>query len=136
MVDSWLTYADYCAYGYADIAESDFPRAAAQATLQIMEATHWRASIAADPVSLKHLQDCEALLICEAAKQALVEESSGSGAVTSSSNDGYSESYASAADTRKEYRARYAQLIRQTLGAPGAAWMLLAGAVYHPLARR
>ena len=55
MVDSWLTYADYCAYGYADIAESDFPRAAAQATLQIMEATHWRAAIAADTVSIKYL---------------------------------------------------------------------------------
>ena len=135
MADSWLSYADYMAYGYADIAEAEFPRFAAQATMQIMEATHWRASIAADPVSLKHLQDCEALLICEAAKQAMVEESSGGGAVTSSSNDGYSESYASAADTRKEYRARYMQLIRQALGAPGADWMLLAGAVYHPPAR-
>jgi hypothetical protein len=136
MADSWLTYTDYLAYGYADIAEAEFPRFAAQATLQIMEATHWRASIAADPVSLKHLQDCEALLICEAAKQALVEESSGSGAVTSSSNDGYSESYAAASDTRKEYVTRCAQIIRQTLGAPGANWMLLAGAVYHPRARR
>lgn len=136
MADSWLTYTDYLAYGYADIAEAEFPRFAAQATLQIMEATHWRASIAADPVSLKHLQDCEALLICEAAKQAQVEESSGSGAVTSSSNDGYSESYAAASDTRKEYVTRCAQIIRQTLGAPGANWMLLAGAVYHPRARR
>lgn len=136
MADSWLNYADYCAYGYADIAESDFPRAAAQATMQIMDATHWRASIAADAVSIKHLQDCEALLISEVTKQARVEESSGSGAVTSSSNDGYSESYASASDTRKEYTARYTQIIRQTLGAPGANWMLLAGAVYHPRARR
>ena len=132
MVDSWLTYADYCAYGYADIAESDFPRAAAQATLQIMEATHWRAAIAADTVSIKYLLDCEALLISEATKQAQVEESSGSGAVTSSSNDGY----AAASDTRKEYVTRCAQIIRQTLGAPGANWMLLAGAVYHPRARR
>lgn len=72
MVDSWLTYVDYCAYGYADIAESDFPRAAAQATLQIMEATHWRAAIAADTVSIKYLLDCEALLISEATKQAQV----------------------------------------------------------------
>ena len=54
MADSWLTYTDYLAYGYADIAEAEFPRFAAHATLQIMEATHWRASIAADPVSLKH----------------------------------------------------------------------------------
>ena len=136
MVDSWLTYVDYCAYGYADIAESDFPRAAAQATLQIMEPTHWRAAIAADTVSIKYLLDCEALLISEATKQAQVEESSGSGAVTSSSNDGYSESYAAASDTRKEYVTRCAQIIRQTLGAPGANWMLLAGAVYHPRARR
>lgn len=136
MADSWLTYTDYLAYGYADIAEAEFPRFAAQATLQIMEATHWRASIAVDPVSLRHLQDCEALLICEAAKQALAEESSGSGAVTSSSNDGYSESYAAASDTRREYVTRCAQIIRQTLGAPGANWMLLAGAVYHPRARR
>lgn len=135
MADSWLSFEDYCAYGYETVDEAAFPRMAARATLLIMEFTHWRAAIAKDAKSLQALQDCEALLISDAMTRSLASESSGSGAITSSSNDGYSESYASAADQRKEAELRDRKTIMQALGGPATAWMVYAGGVYHPPAR-
>lgn len=136
MADSWLTHAEYLTYGYEVISEEEFPQLVAKATLQIMEATHWRAAAAKDEACIKALRDCEALLLSDAAARAQTTAASGGGAVTSSNNDGYSESYASAADLRKEATLRDRETIRQALGAPATSWMLYAGGTYHPPARR
>ena len=135
MADSWLTFAEYQAYGYEALTEEEFPQFAAKATLQIMEATHWRAAAAKDEASIQALKACEALLLSDAAARARTEAESGNGMVTSSNNDGYSESYASAADIRKEAQLRDRETIRQVLGAPHTSWMLYAGGTYHPPAR-
>ena len=136
MADSWLTFTEYLTYGYEAIAEDEYPRLAAKATLQIMEATHWRAAAAKDTVCLQALKDCEALLLSDAAARVQMAAESGNGTVTSSNNDGYSESYASAADMRKEATLRDRETVRQALGAPATSWMLYAGGTYHPPARR
>ena len=135
MADGWLNHEQYQAYGYETIEATDFPRLSARATLTILELTHWRAATAADAASLKALQDCEALLLSEAAARQLTAEASSEGTVTSSSNDGYTESYASAADLRKEAATRDRETVRQALGGPATSWMLYAGGVYHPPAR-
>lgn len=135
MADSWLSYEEYTAYGYRPVEAGDFPQAAAQAALLILERTHWRAAIAKDAKSLQALQDCEALLISDAAARAQAAEGSANGTVTSSSNDGYSESYASAADLRREATLQDAQTIARVLGGPATGWMLYEGGIYHPPAR-
>ena len=84
---------------------------------------------------MKALQDCEALLLSDAAARQLTAEVSSEGTVTSSSNDGYTESYASAADLRKEAATRDRETVRQALGGPATSWMLYAGGVYHPPGR-
>lgn len=136
MADGWLNFNQYAGYGYEAVNEADFPLIAAKVTLLIMEATHWRAATAKDAVSIKALQDCEALLISNAETRSQAAEASGDGTVTSANNDGYSESYASAADIRKEASIRDRETIRQALGSPSTSWMLYAGGVYHPPARR
>lgn len=136
MADGWLNFTQYAAYGYEAVEEAAFPRVSARATLLIMEVTHWRAAAAKDAACIKALQDCEALLISDAVTRSQAIEASGNGMVTSASNDGYSESYASAADIRKEASARDRETIHQALGSPATAWMLYAGGVYHPPARR
>lgn len=136
MADGWLNFIQYTAYGYEAVDEAEFPRIAAKATLLIMEVTHWRAAAAKDAASIKTLQDCEALLISDAETRSQAAEASGDGTVTSANNDGYSESYASAADIRKEASIRDRETIHQVLGAPATSWMLYAGGVYHPHARR
>ena len=136
MADGWLTHAEYQAYGYEEVDAAAFPRLAEKATLQIMEATHWRAAVARDEISRKALQDSEALLISDAAARQASAAASGNGTVTSANNDGYSESYASAADMRKEAAIRNQETIRQALGGPSTSWMLYAGGAYHPPARR
>ena len=136
MTDGWLNYPGYLVYGYERVTEDAFPQLAARATLLIMEATHWRAAAARDAVCYKALQDCEALLISDAAARQAAAEASGNGMVTSASNDGYSESYAAAADLRKEAALRDRETIRQSLSGPSTSWMLYAGGAYHPPARR
>lgn len=136
MADGWLTYTQYQEYGYEAIAETAFAQMSARATLLVMETTHWRAAAAQDEKCVKALQDCEALLLSDAAARQQAEQTSGSGTITSASNDGYSESYASAADLRKEAARRDQETIRRALGGPATSWMLYAGGVYHPPARR
>ena len=136
MADGWLTHAEYQADGYESVDDAAFPQFAARATLLIMETTHWRAAAARDDKCRKALQECEALLISDAVARQTAAEASGNGTVTSASNDGYSESYASAADMRKEAAIRNQETIRQALGGPSTSWMLYAGGAYHPPARR
>ena len=135
MADGWLNFTQYQGYGYEAIAESAFPQMSARVTLLIMAATHWRAAAARDETCIKALQDCEALLLSDAAARQQAAENFGNGTVTSASNDGYSESYASAADLRKEAELRDIATIRRALGGPATSWMLYAGGVYHPPAR-
>lgn len=132
MADGWLNYAQYQAYGYEAVAESNFPQLAARAALLILEGTHWRAATAQNETCIKALQDCEALLISDAQVRL---QTSGDGMVTSVNNDGYTESYASAADLRKEAALRNRETILRSLGGPATSWMLYAGGVYHPPAR-
>lgn len=56
MADSWLTHAEYLTYGYEVISEEEFPQLAAKATLQIMEATHWRAAAAKDEACIDNAE--------------------------------------------------------------------------------
>ena len=68
---------------------------------------------------------------------ALSEEVSASwDGVTSVSNHGYTESYASGMDMQSYLGARQQQIVEQTLSAPVTRWMLYQGGVYHPPRRR
>lgn len=95
--------------------------------LFIENATRWCASIAAEP------EQTELLALCQARLVALSEEVSASwDGVTSVSNHGYTESYASGMDMQSYLGARQQQIVEQTLSAPVTRWMLYQGGVYHP----
>lgn len=69
MADSWLTHAEYLTYGYEVISEEEFPQLAAKATLQIMEATHWRAAAAKDEACIHSLTSSPSREPCPAIPQ-------------------------------------------------------------------
>lgn len=128
----WLTFSDFNAICPDNgLTEIQFTQLAADAMFSIMEATHWRANTAADEDSLAQLQACQAQLVHLA-------EGSGTGwdGVTSVSNHGYTESYASGTDLQNYRQQRQRQIIEQMLSAPATRWMLYEGGVYHPPRRR
>lgn len=130
-MDSWITYAEYTArYPDTTLTEAGFIPVAADAALVIMDATHWRAAIADDDESLARLQDCQAQLLHLSTGMG----SAGGGwdGVSSVSNHGYTESYASGADQQTYLQRQQLQIIERTLGAPATRWMLYQGGVYRP----
>lgn len=131
-MDSWLTFSDFNAiYPDSGLTEPQFTQLAADAVFSIMEATHWRANTAADEDSLAQLQACQARLV-----QLAEGMDTGWDGVTSVSNHGYTESYASGTDQQNYLQQRQRQIIEQTLSAPATRWMLYQGGVYHPPRRR
>ena len=56
--------------------------------------------------------------------------------MTSVSNHGYTESYASGMDTQAYLGKRQSQIVNEVLSAPATRWMLYQGGVYHPPRRR
>lgn len=131
---SWLTFESFAAlYPGTGVSEETFPAYAAAAEMAINEATYWRAQTACDAASLAALSTCEAQLIklAEDAGTDNAVQSSLSG-VTGVSNHGYSESYASAADTLAAAERQRRQIIHAALSGPATRWMLYAGGVYHP----
>lgn len=133
---SWITYDDYDAALYGEVAEDDFPRLALAAAYEIMDATQWRAAIATDDASIAALQACQSALIgMDAAAEVTGQSSSTVGSVASANNDGYSESYADASTQLAVWQSKRCNLIRKYLGAPATAWMTFAGGAYHPVGR-
>ena len=55
----------------------------------------------------------------------------GSGNLVSANNSGYSETYASAEDTRVHRQRVHRSCIQGYLSAPETAWMLYQGGIYH-----
>ena len=86
---------------------------------------------AKEPEQLALLAQCQARLV------ALSEEVSASwDGVTSVSNHGYTESYASGMDMQAYLGKRQSQIVHEVLSAPSTRWMLYQGGVYHPPRRR
>jgi len=113
-MDSWLTYSDFKEkYPDSSLTEPQFTPMAIDAALFIENATRWCASIAAKP------EQTELLALCQARLVALSEEVSASwDGVTSVSNHGYTESYASGMDMQYYLGTRQQQIVEQTLSAP------------------
>lgn len=131
-MDSWLTYSDFKEkYPDSSLTEPQFTPMAIDAALFIENVTRWCASIAAEP------EQTELLALCQARLVTLSEEVSASwDGVTSVSNHGYTESYATGVDMQSYLGARQQQIVEQTLSAPVTRWMLYQGGVYHPPRRR
>ena len=117
-MDSWLTYPEYLArHPGSALTEAEF--------------TRWCASLAKAPEQLALLAQCQSRLV------ALSEEVSASwDGVTSVSNHGYTESYASGMDMQAYLGKRQSQIVHEVLSAPSTRWMLYQGGVYHPPRRR
>jgi len=136
MATTWLTYATFNADHAGAATEAEFTDLSARAARVIEDVTDWKASLATDDSAIAALAACQEQLVLSLIGQDKAEAAAGSGAVTSASNDGYSESYTSAAAMRAENDTRNTRLVRQMLGAPDIRWMLYAGGVYHPAGRR
>lgn len=129
---SWLTYPDFTAlYPDSALTETQFTQLASEAWFSIMEATHWRASLAVAEGTVAQLQSCQARLVHLA--EGLDTDWDG---VNSVSNHGYTESYASGTDRQSYLQKRQRQIIAQVLSTPTTRWMLYEGGVYHPPRRR
>lgn len=131
-MDSWLTYPEYLAqHPGSALTEAEFTPRAVDAAFFIENATRWCASLAKEPEQLALLAQCQSRLV------ALSEEVSASwDGVTSVSNHGYTESYASGMDMQAYLGKRQSQIVNEVLSAPSTRWMLYQGGVYHPPRRR
>ena len=117
-MDSWLTYPEYLAqHPGSALTETEFTPRAVDAAFFIESATL--------------LAQCQSRLV------ALSEEVSASwDGVTSVSNHGYTESYASGMDMQAYLGKRQSQIVNEVLSAPSTRRMLYQGGVYHPPRRR
>ena len=131
-MESWLTYPGYRAQDRGSaLTETEFTPRAVDAAFFIESATRWRASLAKEPEQLALLAQCQSRLV------ALSEEVSASwDGVTSVSNHGYTESYASGMDMQAYLGKRQSQIVNEVLSAPSTRRMLYQGGVYHPPRRR
>lgn len=131
-MDSWLTYPEYLAqHPGSALTETEFTPRAVDAAFFIESATRWRASLAKEPEQLALLAQCQSRLV------ALSEEVSASwDGVTSVSNHGYTESYASGMDMQAYLGKRQSPIVNEVLSAPSTRRMLYQGGVYHPPRRR
>ena len=131
-MDSWLTYPEYLAqHPGSALTETEFTPRAVDAAFFIERATRWGASLAKEPEQLALLAQCQSRLV------ALSEEVSASwDGVTSVSNHGYTESYASGMDMQAYLGKRQSQIVNEVLSSPSTRRMLYQGGVYHPPRRR
>lgn len=132
-MESWLTFADYQSqHPDASLTEAQFELLARDAALFIESVTRWCASLAQTDREKALLSTCQAQL---------VELTAGTGAgwdgVTSVSNHGYTESYASGMDVQRYLGEQQLAIVHRTLSAPATRWMLYAGSgVSRPPRRR
>lgn len=131
-MDSWLTYAQFKEqYPGSGLTEEQFTSRAVDAAFFIDNTTRWCASLAEGPEQLNLLAQCQARLV------ALSEEVNASwDGITSVSNHGYTESYASGMDLQSYLGKRQSQVVNEVLSAPATRWMLYRGGAYHPPRRR
>ena len=113
-MDSWLTYPEYLAqHPGSALTEAEFTPRAVDAAFFIESATRWCASLAEELEQLALLAQCQSRLV------ALSEEVSASwDGVTSVSNHGYTESYASGMDMQAYLGKRQSQIVNEVLSAP------------------
>lgn len=128
----WTEYQKAYPASAALIDADQYAELAHQAELLINARTHYMARSASTEAELAALGACQMALVHSLESEAREDAESESGAgLMSASNSGYSETYASAEDTRA-YRLRVHQgIIRDYLSAPETAWMLYQGGVYH-----
>ena len=132
MMDNWLTYEEFQAqYPDSALTEEQFTPLALDAAFFIETATRWTASLADTPDQQQLLRQCQAKIV------RFSEQTSASwDGVTSVSNHGYTESYASGKDLQAYIDQQQTQIVNTVLSAPATRWMLNAGGVYHPPRRR
>ena len=126
----WLKEAEFWAkHDYDDFIAAHFDELAEKSERLILRKTLWRAQEASTGAEVSVLAACQAALIVELANQTRHGEQS---AMLSSANtDGYSESYFSAADQRRERDKRTDDILRLYFGDPLVGWMLYRGGVAH-----
>ncbi len=119
----------------AELSETDFDELATRAARVINYQTHHRAALASTDAERGQLAECQSELIVYlygVDREDAQRGSAGDG-VTSYTNDGYSESFAPAADVDETRARRKRAIVRESLSAPDTAWMIYAGGVYfHP----
>ena len=129
----WVTWEQYQAArpaSAATLTAASFEELAAEAARLIKYRTRQRAQLATTEEERAVLAECQTALITELSKQAREDRRRGGALVNSASNDGYSESFASAADVANDRARRVEDLIKQTLSAPETSWMIYAGGVF------
>jgi hypothetical protein len=131
-MDSWLTYEEYASrYPEDALSEASFPPLACDAALFILGATRWTAVLADTEEQTDALRECQARLVHLAGSLDM-----GWDGVTSVSNHGYTESYATGMDKQAYLGTQQLRIVEQTLSAPATRWMLYRGASYRPPRRR
>lgn len=117
------------------MTQATFEELAADAARRIRYRTYQRAQLAKTEDELAVLADCQADLVTELYREAEEDTHRGGAGISSASNDGYSESFAAAADVAADRARRIEEFMRQNLSAPETQWMLYAGGVYSPPGR-
>lgn len=131
-MDNWLTYPEYVSrFPSTPLTEAEFPTLAGDAALFILGATRWTATLADTEEQINLLRNCQARLVQLAA--GLDADWDG---VSSVSNHGYTESYASGMDKQAYLGKRQQQIVNEVLSAPSTRWMLCRSACYRPPRRR
>lgn len=132
---TWEQYQEKRPATAASMTQVVFEELASDAAVRIRYRTRQRAQLAKTEEELAVLADCQAALIAELYREAKEDTHRGGAGISSASNDGYSESFAAAADVAADRARRIEELIRQYLSAPETQWMLYAGGVYSPPGR-
>lgn len=134
----WVTWEQYQTARPATAAsmtEADFEELASRAARLIRYSTYQRATLATTEAERAVLAECQTDLITELYRHAQEDVRRGGAGVNSASNDGYSESFAAAADVASDRERKVKDLIKQTLSAPETMWMIYTGGVYHNAGR-
>lgn len=131
----WAEWEDYQrAYptSAASINVGQYVELAQQAELLINARTHYMSRSASSEAELAVLGACQMALVQMLESEAQEDAArGGSGSLLSANNSGYSETYASAEDTRVHRQRAHLSRIQSYLSAPETAWMLYQGGVYH-----
>lgn len=130
----WATWEQYQAAhpsAARAMTSETFTELAAAAARLVEFHTYHRAQLATSEEETSALAECQMDLVTELYQEAQEDQKRGGSDVTSASNDGYSESYASAADTHAERERRIRSLVYRDLSGPSTMWMIYAGGVFH-----
>lgn len=128
---TWEQYQQEHPASAAGMTEASFEELASRAARIVRFKTYQRAQLAKTEEERAVLAECQMALVTELHREDREDARRGGAGVTSASNDGYSESYAAAADVASERERKINELIKQTLSAPETMWMIYAGGVFH-----